>query len=232
MRKTPKIRETSLGSNLASNNAGNQPPQQTCGLTRTGALGRAPHDNTCQCSRAFRGGPRWNKGGNPRPTSDPRLRARQTPFGRIPRSGCHEFLPSVGGIPAVQHLPKHQVRVVGAFIVGGDENPRLDGASSGQSASAEGFARWSDSGSVFWVSNLWERHVPCGAARSSVCGDDAVVLAAINRDRGASCDATPPTPPCIRVRTRRFGGLSGGKGRHGDESVLGERLVAQRAVEG
>ena len=65
------------------------------------------------------------------------------------------------------------------LIVGGDENPRLDGASSGQSASAEGFARWSDSGSVFWESNLWERHVPCGAARSSVCGDDAVVLAAI-----------------------------------------------------
>jgi hypothetical protein len=27
------------------------------------------------------------------------------------------------------------------------------------------------------------------------------VLAAVNRDRGASRDATPPTPPGIRVRT-------------------------------
>src|SRR5208283_4025394 len=65
------------------------------------------------------------------------------------------------------------------LVVGGGKYPRLDGASSGQSASAEGFARWSDSGSVFWESNLWGRHVPSGAARSSVCGDDAVVLAAI-----------------------------------------------------
>jgi hypothetical protein len=36
-----------------------------------------------------------------------------------------------------------------------------------------------------------------------VADDDqpAAVLAAVNRDRGASRDATPPTPPGIRVRT-------------------------------
>src|SRR5712691_11316123 len=28
-----------------------------------------------------------------------------------------------------------------------------------------------------------------------------------NRDRGESRDSAPPTPPCVRVRTRRFGGL-------------------------
>jgi hypothetical protein len=36
---------------------------------------------------------------------------------------------------------------------------------------------------------------------SSFCREGAVVLAAVNRDRGASHDATPPTPPGIRVRT-------------------------------
>ena len=30
-----------------------------------------------------------------------------------------------------------------------------------------------------------------------------------NRDRGTPRGATPPTPPCIRVRTRRFAGSSG-----------------------
>ena len=28
-----------------------------------------------------------------------------------------------------------------------------------------------------------------------------------NRDRGKPCGSTPPTPPCIRVRTRRFDGF-------------------------
>ena len=30
-----------------------------------------------------------------------------------------------------------------------------------------------------------------------------------NRDRGPPRGGTPPTPPCVRVRTRRFGWLSG-----------------------
>ena len=58
----------------------------------------------------------------------------------------------------------------------------------------------------------------------------AVVLAAVNRDRGAPRDAAPPTPPCVRVRTRRFGGLSMGECVHEDEPFFGERLIAQRAV--
>ena len=36
-----------------------------------------------------------------------------------------------------------------------------------------------------------------------------------HRDRGASRDATPPTPPGIRVRTTGFGGLSRGELLHG-----------------
>jgi hypothetical protein len=27
-----------------------------------------------------------------------------------------------------------------------------------------------------------------------------------DRDRGSGCPPSPPTPPCVRVRTRRFGG--------------------------
>ena len=38
-----------------------------------------------------------------------------------------------------------------------------------------------------------------------------------NRDRGASCDAAPPTPPDIRVRIRRFDGLGGQRPRDGAE---------------
>jgi hypothetical protein len=29
-----------------------------------------------------------------------------------------------------------------------------------------------------------------------------------DRDRGSGCPPAPPTPPCVRVRTRRFGGFS------------------------
>jgi hypothetical protein len=29
-----------------------------------------------------------------------------------------------------------------------------------------------------------------------------------NRDRGDGCPSSPPTPPYMRVRIRRFGGLS------------------------
>jgi hypothetical protein len=33
-------------------------------------------------------------------------------------------------------------------------------------------------------------------------------LSPVNRDRGEPRGSSPPTPPCVRVRTRRFGGLS------------------------
>src|SRR5215207_818214 len=36
-----------------------------------------------------------------------------------------------------------------------------------------------------------------------------------NRDRGEPRGSAPPTPPYVRVRTRRFGGLSAGLGAHG-----------------
>ena len=36
-----------------------------------------------------------------------------------------------------------------------------------------------------------------------------------HRDRGQSCDCAPPTPPDIRVRIWRFGGLSGRQVRDG-----------------
>src|SRR5258708_35686421 len=38
-----------------------------------------------------------------------------------------------------------------------------------------------------------------------------------NRDRGESRDSSPPTPPDVRVRIRRFGGLS--RPRHRDGSL-------------
>jgi hypothetical protein len=52
----------------------------------------------------------------------------------------------------------------------------------------------------------------------------------VNRDRGASRDAAAPTSPCVRVRTRRFGGFSIGECVHEDEPFFGERLIAQRTV--
>ena len=43
------------------------------------------------------------------------------------------------------------------------------------------------------------------------CGSYAELgITAIDRDRGRLCSPTPPTPPCIRVRTRRFSNLSPG----------------------
>src|SRR5262249_48210112 len=44
------------------------------------------------------------------------------------------------------------------------------------------------------------------------------VLRAANRDRGASRDASPPTPPDIRVRIRRFDGLCGAWCRDGSQA--------------
>jgi hypothetical protein len=42
-----------------------------------------------------------------------------------------------------------------------------------------------------------------------LAGISALITVGYNRDRGQSCDCTPPTPPDIRVRIRRFAGLSG-----------------------
>jgi hypothetical protein len=36
----------------------------------------------------------------------------------------------------------------------------------------------------------------------------ADTLTQSDRDRGSGYPLAPPTPPCVRVRTRRFGGLS------------------------
>src|SRR3954451_10970479 len=56
-----------------------------------------------------------------------------------------------------------------------------------------------------------------------------------DRDRGASCDASPPTPPYVRVRIRRFGGLRDRDSRHGgqaeqSENGFGESHVQRGAV--
>ena len=59
----------------------------------------------------------------------------------------------------------------------------------------------------------------------SACGYGTGAPHPVNRDRGAACGAAPPTPPCVRVRTRRFGGLSGRMLRHGDEAGFGELLL-------
>ena len=37
----------------------------------------------------------------------------------------------------------------------------------------------------------------------------AAIAVPFDRDRGRPCGPTPPTPPCVRVRTRRFVGSSG-----------------------
>src|SRR5450830_21432 len=40
--------------------------------------------------------------------------------------------------------------------------------------------------------------------------ESELTLCAIDRDRGEPRGSSPPTPPCVRVRTRRFAGLSVG----------------------
>src|SRR5215210_9250556 len=44
-----------------------------------------------------------------------------------------------------------------------------------------------------------------------------------NRDRGEPCGSAPPTPPYVRVRIRRFGGLSAGLGAHGGQTERPEK---------
>src|SRR5690242_6830042 len=56
-----------------------------------------------------------------------------------------------------------------------------------------------------------------------------------DRDRGEPRGSAPPTPPYIRVRIRRFGGLSAGLGAHGGqterpEEGFGEGPVQRGAV--
>ena len=48
-----------------------------------------------------------------------------------------------------------------------------------------------------------------------------------NRDRGKSCDFSPPTPPCIRVRTRRFDGFRLLNRSNGDKSHFCEGIIWQ-----
>ena len=56
---------------------------------------------------------------------------------------------------------------------------------------------------------------------------------ALNRDRGEPHGPAPPTPPCIRVRTRRFGGLIGLLGtREGRPSAASEALGNARVRAG
>src|SRR5262249_35551007 len=55
---------------------------------------------------------------------------------------------------------------------------------------------------------LWSsaaRTIPCAGIGS-------------NRDRGESRDSSPPTPPDVRVRIRRFGGLSRPRHRDGSQA--------------
>src|SRR5258705_7831508 len=52
-------------------------------------------------------------------------------------------------------------------------------------------------------------------------------IARANRDRGERCGSTPPTPPYIRVRIRRFGGLRGMAGREGRKAERGEGGIGQ-----
>src|SRR5208282_5226628 len=51
--------------------------------------------------------------------------------------------------------------------------------------------------------------------------EPGAVLAALNRDRGASRDATPPTPPGIRVRTPAVRRVKLPPSSHGKQVVAG-----------
>src|SRR5215204_874186 len=51
-----------------------------------------------------------------------------------------------------------------------------------------------------------------------------------DRDRGEPRGSAPPTPPYVRVRIRRFGGLSAGLGAHGGQRLHGRSNRDRRAV--
>src|SRR5713101_4593535 len=52
-----------------------------------------------------------------------------------------------------------------------------------------------------------------------------------NRDRGESRDSAPPTPPCVRVRTRRFGGLCTPRAQPGEAERV-EVGIGKRDLQG
>ena len=63
-----------------------------------------------------------------------------------------------------------------------------------------------------WIDIWWNDHtgkyvVTMVEARKG--SPQPVQTAGFNRDRGQSFDCAPPTPPDVRVRIRRFVGLSG-----------------------
>ncbi len=71
---------------------------------------------------------------------------------------------------------------------------------------------------VLTASRNWQDDAPAGEPRRLSAGSavdlmeaktsEAFPLSRINRDRGEPRGSSPPTPPYIRVRIRRFGGLS------------------------
>src|SRR6266851_7382079 len=54
---------------------------------------------------------------------------------------------------------------------------------------------------------------------------------AVNRDRGEPRGSAPPTPPYVRVRIRRFGGLSSTLGHQGCDAKRGEEGLREGNVE-
>src|SRR5712671_4900778 len=52
-----------------------------------------------------------------------------------------------------------------------------------------------------------------------------------NRDRGEPRGSAPPTPPYVRVRIRRFGGLSSTLGHQGCDAKRGEEGLREGNVE-
>src|SRR5829696_10565637 len=52
-----------------------------------------------------------------------------------------------------------------------------------------------------------------------------------DRDRGEPRGSAPPTPPYVRVRIRRFGGLSAGLGAHGGQTKRPEEGFGERKGE-
>src|SRR6266446_4342108 len=56
------------------------------------------------------------------------------------------------------------------------------------------------------------------ASKPQLQGACRAVLDRADRDRGESRDSSPPTPPDVRVRIRRFGGLSRPRHRDGSQA--------------
>jgi hypothetical protein len=76
---------------------------------------------------------------------------------------------------------------------------------------------------VAGVSTLRAPHFPEIGPTAMSCVKSLMAEAAPNtdrenRDRGESRDSSPPTPPDVRVRIRRFGGLSRPRHRDGSQA--------------